>query len=209
MNNSQNSFVLKALLVISVMLLAGCASFSEPPKYYLLTPLPSGNDAQRLTGAPCVNLIIGPIRLPEYTNRPQIITRSTQNELNRAQFDLWAEPLSDTFSRIMAENLARLLCTQNVSLFLWNSSAPVDYRVIIEVIRMDGTLGKEAVLEAWWNVSSGKESKMLVSKQSRFSEPVKNQGYEAFVQAHSVAIESLSREIAQAINNLAKDIPPK
>jgi hypothetical protein len=50
---------------------------------------------------------------------------------------------------------------------------------------------------------------MLVSKQSRFSEPVKNQGYEAFVQAHSVAIESLSREIAQAINSLAKDIPPK
>jgi uncharacterized lipoprotein YmbA len=207
MNCSLNYQKKILLSVIILFIIASCAG-TEPSRYYLLSPLP-GTSVPQQTSAPCVSLIIGPVRLPEYTNRPQIVTRSSQNELNRAQFDLWAEPVSDTFPRIMAENLTHLICTKNVSLFLWNSSAPADYRVIIEVIRMDGTLGKEAVLEAWWSVSSGKESKMLVSKQSRLTEPVKNQSYEAFVQAHSAALESLSREIAQVINNLVKEGPPK
>lgn len=208
MNNSLNSMMQKVLVFTFLLQLTGCAS-TEPSRYYLLSPVLSGSEMQKPTGESCVSLVIGPVRLPEYTNRPQIVTRSSQNELYRAQFDLWAEPLSETFSRVLAENLTRLLCTKNVSLFLWNSSAPVDYRVIMDVMRMDGSLGKEAVLEAWWHISSGKESKVLISKQSRFAEPVKNQNYEALVQAHSRALESLSRDITQEINKLAKDNPPQ
>jgi uncharacterized protein len=203
MKNLLNSLTRKALSGIFLMLLVGCAS-SETSRFYLLSPLPGGSDMQRSTGASCVSISIGPVRLPEYTNRSQIVTRFTQNELYRAQFDLWAEPLSDTFSRVMAENLTRLLCTKSVSLFLWSSSVPVDYRVVIDVIQMDGNLGKEAILEAWWTVSSGKEAKVFASKQSRLNEPVKSQGYEGFVQAHSLAVASLSREIAETINSLVK-----
>jgi uncharacterized lipoprotein YmbA len=208
MNYLMNSPMKIIVSILFLFIIAGCAS-TEPSRYYLLSPVSGGSESQRSSGTPCVSLIVGPVRLPEYTNRPQIVTRSSQNELYRAQFDLWAEPLSDTFSRVLAENLTRLLCTKNVSLFLWNSSAPVDYRVIIEVIRMDGTLGKEAVLEVWWHISSGKESKVLISKQSRFAEPVKDQNYESLVQAHSRALESLSRDIAQEVNKLAKENPPQ
>lgn len=196
------------LLVISLFIITGCAS-TEPSRFYLLSSISDGSGSNKPSGAPCVSLIVGPVRLPEYTNRPQIVTRSSQNELYRAQFDLWAEPLSDTFSRVFAENISRLICTKNVSLFLWNSSATVDYRVIIDVMKMDGTLGKEAVLEAWWTISSGRESKVLISKQSKIVEPVKNQSYEAFVRALSSAVETLSRDIAQDISKLAKENPPQ
>lgn len=195
-------------LVISLFILTGCAS-TEPSRYYLLSSISDGSGLNKSSGAPCVSLLVGPVRLPEYTNRPQIVTRSSQNELNRAQFDLWAEPVTDTFSRVLAENLTRLICTRNVSLFLWNSSAPVDYRVAMEVMKMDGTLGKDAVLEAWWSIASGKESKVLISKQSRIVESVKNQSYEAFVQAHSRALEALSRDISQEIMKLVKENPPQ
>jgi uncharacterized protein len=198
----------KVLVFTFLLQLTGCAS-TEPSRYYLLSPVLSGSETQKPTGESCVSLVIGPVRLPEYTNRPQIVTRSSQNELYRAQFDLWAEPLSETFSRVLVENLTQLMCTKNVSLFLWNTPAPVDYRVVMEVMRMDGSLGKEAVLEAWWTITSGKETKVLASRQSRFAEPVKNQSYESLVQAHSRALASLSREVAQAINNLAKENPPK
>ena len=74
---------------------------------------------------------------------------------------------------------------------------------------MDGTLGKEAVLEAWWTIWSGKETKVLASKRSRFVEPVQGQGYEALVQAHSRILAAFSRDIAQTITNLAKESPPQ
>lgn len=208
MKNHIKSSIRTIFVVVVILLIAGCAS-TEPSRYYLLSSLPSDSGIQPSTRATCVSLSVGPVRLPEYTNRPQIVTRTTQNELLRAQFDLWAEPLSDTFARVLAENLTRLLCTKNVVLFLWNSSVPVDYRIVMEVIRIDGSLGKEASLDVWWTISSGKETKVLASKQSKFTEPVKSQSYEAFVQAHSRAIASLSIEIAQTINKLDKENPPQ
>lgn len=208
MNDHIKTLIRAIFVVVVFSIVAGCAS-TEPSRYYLLSPAPGGSETKSPPDAPCVSLIIGPVRLPEYTNRPQIVTRSTRNELYRAQFDLWAEPLSDTFSRVLAENLTRMLCTKNVSLFLWNSTAPVDYRVAMEVIRMDGSLGREAVLEVWWTIGSGQDSKVLKSKQSRFAEPVKGQGYEALVEAHSRGLESLSREIAQEINKTARENPQK
>lgn len=206
MNDTMNALAGKLLLSLLVMVVAGCAS-TEPSRFYLLSPLPA--ETERSSAGPCVSIVVGPVRLPEYTNRPQIITRNTDNELNRAQFDLWAEPLVDTFSRVLAENLGRTLCTKHVALFLGNSSGPLDFRVTMDVIRMDGSLGKEAVLEAWWTVLSGKETKVLASKRSRFAEPVQGQGYEALVRAHSRILASFSREIAQTINQLAKENPPR
>ncbi|OPY78442.1 MAG: hypothetical protein A4E65_02207 [Syntrophorhabdus sp. PtaU1.Bin153] len=208
MKDALNCHAPKVLAGILFMLLVGCAT-SEPARFYLLSSLPSGGEIQRPADAPCVSIGIGPVRLPEYTNRPQIVTRTTQNELLRAQFDLWAEPLSDTFTRVVAENLTRLLCAKNVSLFLGNSSGPLDYRVVMDIMRMDGSLGKEAVLEVWWTISNGAEKKVLASKQSRFAEPVRAQGYEALVQAHSRILASFSLEIAQTINRLAKENPPQ
>ncbi|OPX92931.1 MAG: hypothetical protein A4E62_01394 [Syntrophorhabdus sp. PtaU1.Bin002] len=208
MKDALNSLMRKALAGILFMLLVGCAT-SEPSRFYLLSSLPDSGEMQRSSGVPCVSIGVGPVRLPEYTNRPQIVTRTTQNELLRAQFDLWAEPLSDTFARVLAENLARLVCTKTVALFLSNLSMPLDYRVVMDVMRMDGSLGKEAILEAWWVISSGTEKKVFVSRQSRFVEPVRGQDYEALVQAHSRILASFSLEIAQTINELAKENPPQ
>lgn len=189
-----------------LILLVGCAS-TEPSRFYLLTPIPAGSEAQRSVTGPCISLGIGPVTLPEYVNRPQIATRATQNELLFAQFDRWAEPLSDTFSRVFAEDLSRMICTRAVYRFPWKASTQLDYRVEAEVMRMDGSIGKEAVLEVWWTLSGGAEKKGLASRQSRFTEPVNGQGYEALVQAHSRLLGSFSREIAAEIGKFTKEGP--
>jgi hypothetical protein len=195
-------------LIASLLLLAGCSS-TEPPRFYLLNSLSEGADLQQSASEPCISLGVGPVRLPEYLDRPQIVTRATRNELALAQFDRWAEPLSDTFPRVLAQNLSRLLCTRTVSLYPWRPSIPHDYRVEIQVIRMDGKLGEGVALEAWWFVSGGPDKKVLAAKQSGFTEPALGTDYEAFVQAHSRAIVSLCRDIAEVIAALARENPPQ
>lgn len=197
-----------AALIAVLLLLSGCSS-TESPRFYLLNPLPEGVGSGRPISEPCVSLGIGPVRLPEYLDRPQIITRGAGNELVLAQFDRWAEPLSDTFPRVLAENLSRLLCTRTVSLYPWRPSMPHDYRLEVEVIRMDGTPGEVVRLETWWSLSGGPEKKILVARQSRFIEPAQGRDYEAFVQAHNRAITSLCRDIAGAISTLARENPPQ
>jgi uncharacterized protein len=110
------NFLGKTSICLLLILLVGCAS-SPPSRFYLMSPLSNeSSKSQHSADAECVSIAIGYVRLPEYANRPQIVTRTSQNELSRSQFDLWAEPLQDTFARVMAENLTQLLCTKRVYL---------------------------------------------------------------------------------------------
>jgi hypothetical protein len=193
----------RALVGLLFIFLTGCAS-TNPAKFYLLSPLPEGSTVKSSAADACVSLGVGPVKLPEYLNRPQIVTRASTNELIFGQFDRWAEPLSDTFSRVLAENLTRLLCTKSVVLYPWKPSTQMDYRVEAEVIRMDGALGKEASLEVWWSIGGGGEKKVLISRQSKFREPVAANDYEALVQAQSRLLASFSREIVEAMGKLTK-----
>ena len=57
---------------------------------------------------------VGPIRFPDYLDRPGIVTRSSGNTIEIAEFDLWAGSLKDDFMRILAENLSILLGTEKM-----------------------------------------------------------------------------------------------
>jgi uncharacterized lipoprotein YmbA len=81
---------------------------------------------------------VGPITLPKYLDRPQIVTRSGRNPLTLAEFDRWAKPLQDNVSRVLAENLARHIPTDHILLHPWPRSAPVDYQVAVEHLRWGG-----------------------------------------------------------------------
>ena len=85
------------------------------------------------------------------------------------------------------------------SLSTGKTSGESGYRVEVEVCRMDGSLGKDAVLDVWWTVSGGVGNILLRSKRSKFSESVKGNTYSAFVQAQSRILDTFSREIAEAI----------
>lgn len=208
MNIPRRKTIVGAALIAVALLLAGCSG-TEPPRFYLLNPITEGTDLQRPASESCISLGVGPARLPEYLDRPQIVTRASRDELALAQFDRWAEPLSDAFPRVLAQNLSRLLCTTTVSLYPWRPSIPHDYRVEVQVIRMDGKLGEEVALEAWWSVSGGPDRKVLATRQSRFTESAQGKDYEALVQAHNRAVMLLCREIAQAITTLARENPPQ
>ena len=52
---------------------SGCGS-TAPSRFYLLTPMVDSTDARPAHEQGLV-LGIGPVQLPEYVNRPQIVTR--------------------------------------------------------------------------------------------------------------------------------------
>jgi uncharacterized protein len=191
----KHSFVFVGF-VVCLLFLAGCAG-NAPSRYYVLSPL--AGEGKVTSEASCASVGIGPIKLPEYVNRTEIVTRTTPNELVLSYFDLWGEPLSDSVPRTLAENVSRLICTKEVLLFPWKPSRIPDYRVEVDVLRLDGMLGGTVSLEAWWSISSGQDKKARVTRKSSYSEPVTGQGFDALIQAHSRALAALSRDIAGAL----------
>lgn len=196
--------VLAACALLALSMAIGCAS-TEPSRFYLLSSVPGDSEAKRQVSEHCTSLAIAPVRLPDYLDRPQIVTRSGKNELLMAQFDRWAEPLAETFPRILAQNLSHLLCTKAIFLYPWKSSVEYDYRINIEIIRMDGKLGEGVALEAWWSIARNTEKAEVAAQRSTFLEPSKTGNYADLVEAHSHAVSSLSRAIADEIKRLEKE----
>jgi uncharacterized lipoprotein YmbA len=147
--------VLLSAMAFLVFSLIGCAG-RPPSMFYLLSPTSVVKDEAISTEqGGCIHLRIARVTIPEYLNRPNIVTRTTENNLILSDDDQWAEPLSDTVARVLAENISQYVCIKKISLSPGKASGESDYRVEVEVYRMDGSLGKDAVLDVWWTVSGG------------------------------------------------------
>ncbi len=199
-------FRLWAVIILCALwvALSGCTS-SPTPRFYLLSSLKAASPEMKpSTEDRCLSIGIGPISIPYYLDRPQIVTRGASNEFTLAEFDRWGEPVGENLKRALAENLSNLLCTKTIAFFPWRGGMPIDYRIEMELLRLDGSLGGNVSLDAWWMVSSGDGKKMLAYKRSTLTEAVGGQDYKSLVDAHSRALGALSREMAETLKTLQK-----
>ncbi len=192
------------LFGLGLLFVLGCAS-SPPTRFYTLSSLQEGGGQPRAsTFEQDLVIGVGPVKFPEYLDRTGIVCRSSSNKITCADFDVWAGSLAEDFSRVLAENLSVLLSTESVIIYPRPRSASARYRITMDVVRFDGSLGGDVSLIARWAILEGKERKTVFARKSTIIEPSGAQGYEALVAAKSRGLEKLSREIAEAIKTLAK-----
>ncbi len=195
--------VFAALVLCALVIwMAGCAGSSAPARLYVLTPAPEATVVPSGAGAACSPALgVGPVRLPGLLDRPQIVTRRGVDEITQAEFDRWAEPLSDSVPRVLAENLAALQKTDRVAIFPWDPAGSVQYQLVVDVMRFDGAVGGDVVLDARWRIlaTDGKE---LEVNRSVLTQPTGRTGYQAVVTAMSRALAAFGREIAATLETL-------
>ncbi|MDP9143957.1 MAG: PqiC family protein, partial [Actinomycetota bacterium] len=181
------------------------ACTSMPSRFYILNSLSASETTTAMAAEQGPVIGVGPITIPKYLDRPQIVTRAGSNQLALAEFDRWAEPLQDNLARVLAENLALLIPTDQILLYAWPRSATLDYQVMVEVLHFDGWLGSESRLLALWSILDGAEL-TLWSQRATLNAPVSGREYEAMVVAMNQLIEWLSRDLASAIHRLASRV---
>lgn len=196
-------------LGLVVILLAGCAS-SPPSKYYRLSPIQNRTAITRDAPLEKTEMIaVGPVRIPDYLDRPQIVTRAGRNELRLSDFDRWAGSLERDVTRVLVENISSLLPAERFSAVPWTpyleSQVPASYRVEVLVDRFDGTLGDSVLLKAQWAVFA-RNRNMLLKRESLIREQINGGSYDALVGAMSGALEKLSGDISGGILSV---LPPE
>src|SRR5262245_5502556 len=134
---------------VALLLLTGCFGSTPPTHFYLLPPLTSPDTASPVSaGQREVTLAVGPVTVPPYLDRPQIVTRTSRAKLTLADFEQWAGPLADTIARVLSEDLALLIPTERVVLYPWPRTIDPDYQIIVEVLQFDRGPGSQVVLAA-------------------------------------------------------------
>jgi uncharacterized lipoprotein YmbA len=189
------------VLTVCLALTAGCSS-SPPTRFYVLSNLPHTTQPPPSAGQD-IAVGVGPLLLPDYLDRPQIVTRTGQNELNLAEFDKWGESVKDNANQVLAENLAVLLPSKKIHTYPWKRSTPVDYQVVVKITRFDHSEGGETALHARWNILNGDGSAELLSRETRYADHPDGTGYAAIVAAMNRAWAQFSRDVANAIRNQA------
>jgi uncharacterized protein len=181
-----------AIVTALAVLAASCAS--DPTHYYTLTPTATA------TVAPSkLSVAVGPVTVPATVDRAQIVvSNGGGNQLTFDEFNRWASPLQDNVTRVVAEDLVVLLGTPRVTLFPQSAATDVDYRVEIEVRNFESSPGHAAALDAVWTVRRVKDGKAQTGRTSA-REPLQDSGYDALAAAHSHAIATMSKDIADAI----------
>jgi uncharacterized lipoprotein YmbA len=189
------------LLLVILMLLSGCAGTPET-RFYLLNPLPMGSTQERPVRE--LALGIGPVKLPEYLDRPQIVIENDGPQIQLAEFEQWAEPLDENITRVLASNLGTLLATRQVSRYPWPPGTPVDYRITVDIRRFEAHANGRVQLEASWSISRSLGDAALLERTTQLNEAVTATGMEAVVAAQSRVLNRFSQVLADAVKGVAK-----
>ncbi len=189
-------------IMILWLALAGCLGGpSAPTNFYMLSalsPPPAGTSAATAEGRVRIGLVT--VVVPEYLNRNEIVVNLDNTVYRLAEFNLWAEPLNDNLTRVLEENLTNLLRDDSIDVFLTtDSSIPTDYRLEVDVLRLDGNLGNQVTLVAQWALLEAEEDELTLMRRSEYQEPAADNTYKELVLAKSRTIEKLSHDMAVAI----------
>ena len=174
--------------------LSGCFGHSQPIEFYTLAPLP--HSAGRTDGAPGTIVAVYPAAIPAAIDRPQIVTRTAENQIMLSEFNRWGGTLKEEISRTLIENLGILLADRRVSVMGDNIAMDPAYLVAVTLNRFDGRLGDSVGLNAAWTIRDQKHKKTLAVKTSILQEKISGPGYAELVAAQSRALGALCREIA-------------
>lgn len=199
-------------LTLFVAILTGCAS-SPSSKFYQLNPVQNKTSVTRdASPDQYLTIAIGPVRVPDYLDRPQIVTRSGKNELKLSEFDRWAGSFDNDVNRVLVEDISSLLPADRFFVVRWTphleSQVPVSYRVEVLVDRFEGALGSSVLLKAQWTVFA-KDKRLLLKREAKIREEMNGSNYETLVAAMSSALERLSRDISGEINSVLQQEPTR
>lgn len=196
-----------AVFVFFVLVLEGCVSVQKSPesRFYMLQPIDKNQAGQKFDIDSEVIIGLEPVRIPEYQNRPQIVTQDKDRMLTFAQFDRWGEPLGAAFTRVISENLSVLLSGADIEMHTWNSAVPLKYQVIIDVVQLESQLDKDLFFVAQWSVIDTKNKKILIRKKSEFKRQIMPQNYAGLAKTLSEVCASLSGEISETLASLSPE----
>ncbi len=205
---------LGAVCAACSVMLAGCglsAIFEPKPdqtRFYVLAgSAPAANTPSLGAG---VSVGLGPVELPEYLERPELVVRTSATELKPSALDRWSEPLDKGFVRVLSQDLADALGLQRVLVFPWYATQEPTFQVRVDVIAFESTPQGEARLTARWEITkpgataaakgaaqTHVQNVSTIAKRAAGSEPADA------VAALSSALGDLSTAIAAALRPLA------
>ena len=188
-------------IVVLALLLSGCMRNNGPVQFYLLNADSGIADTVRASAAsqdPVIGL--GPIRIPDYLNRPQMIVAVSDNQYRLFEDHRWAERLDQNISLALFKALPRQLGTDRIVRFPWSQRQVIDYQVGIDILELNVDANGQSRLIAQWFIK--RKDKPTIDKRSVYQFPASTTDHAVMVKAQSQCLTKLGQEISATLRQL-------
>lgn len=194
------------LAVAVLMALGGCASRVPEPTLYVLRSDPPAEVVVSAQASRKAAATVGrwqlmlPIRVPEYLDRTALLLPQGVNGVQPTFNQRWAEPLSSSVPRVLAQDLNTLRGQGSV----WTSPAPdqllVKGQLRVEVLAFDvAPSGVAVTLKARWSTAGAAALDTPQSHLATISVPSPGSDPDRLVGAHRLALWQLAQAIADTL----------
>lgn len=202
-----NLYLIKRLLKYTFLtfltfLILGCAKSSKPVEYYMLDASVGIDNNQTLKGDEGPMIGLGPIRLPEYLDRFQMVVAVSENKYKLIDGHRWAEKLDQNISLALFKTLPSQLRTDRMIRYPWPQRPGVDFQVKIDILELNIDQDGRSQLVAQWSIKS--KDKTILNKRSTFTAQASTTDIDKMVQAQSECLTKLGQEIVVNLRPLLK-----
>ena len=176
----------------ATLLSGGCGG--KPQEFFRLSAVSGGP-----TRAGGLAVGMGPVTLPGYIDRTQLVFQSGTNEFQLPSKASWAGPLGENVTQVLADDLGQHLHSGNVLRDPWPANSKLRYQVVVNVEQFHSVSGGDAILDVSWLVEEPESRQILSRHKASFHEPVQGDGYAAVVAAESQLLDQLAGAIARSV----------
>lgn len=153
------------------LLLAGCGS--KPSNFFVLSAPASIEGAPiQTTSRTGISIGVGPVTLPEYLDRSEIVIRKNITSLDVASLDRWGGDLAVNFQGVLGEAISENLNTDRTLLYPWQVSGQVTHQILVQVGAFEAWPGGYVLLDARWTVVDGRTQEVRRMGRSLVREPI-------------------------------------
>ena len=184
----------KIVCIIGLFLLAGClGGYSPESTFYTLKTIDEAKPVSQTN----ISIGVDLPELPEYADRPQIVSYSKSGSLNIDETNRWGEDLDIMLQRVIANDLRGYLPKAGIKP---RTSLLEKYRYIlnVSVVKFDLIENNRAYFEALWTVKSGNTFNVVYKGKTSLEMKTKG-GYNQYVDAMSKMVGQMSEQIAQKL----------
>lgn len=180
--------------LLSMILLTGCSH--SAPQFYMLEA-PAAITPDTVAGlAKTTQIGLGPIHMPDYLNRPQMVIAVGEHQYRFDDENRWAEHLEQNVSRVLTQQLAGLLGVEQVLRYPWAQREVIDYQIVLDVLSFHHTAGKGVELKAQWQL---RKAGQLLKSQQFDCQLANSDAPEAIVASQSQCLAQLADQIQKSL----------
>ena len=184
------------ILVLSALSLTACMHHeAKPIAFYRLTA-DAGNTAPPTSPIPQGMIGLGPIHIPDYLKRPQMLVGVGANEFKLSEHHRWAEDLDDNIALALFKTLPALLGTNQIVRHPWPQRQVIAYQIGIDIVEFHVDAQGQSRLIAQWFIKHKDHS---TDKRSVYHAPASTSDYGLMVKAQSQCLSQLAQDIAASL----------